>query len=86
MPQVIKVVYIFWDTLYNVQCILNMAGTAFETFHFIMILVALMCTRIPPSPDNFKAVIKYQTFQTLFHRPSFESVANIISPFETNLR
>ena len=65
--------------LYNVQCILNVAGTAFEIF-----LVALMYSRLPLSPDNFKTVIKYQTFQTLFDRPSFESVANIVSSFETN--
>ena len=67
--------------LYNVQCILmNIPGTAFEIF-----LIALMYSRIPLSPDNLKTVIKYQTFQTLFHRPSFESVANIVSSFETNL-
>ena len=66
--------------LYNVQCILKVAGTAFEIF-----LVALMYSRIPLSHDNFKTVIKYQTFQTLFDRSSFESVANIVSSFETNL-
>ena len=65
--------------LYNVQC-MNVAGTAFEIF-----LIALMYSQIPLSPDNLKTVIKYQTFQTLFHRPSFESVANIVSSFETNL-
>ena len=66
--------------LYNAQCILNVAGTAVEIF-----LVALMYSRIPLSPDNVKTVIKYQTFQTLFHRPSFESVANIVSSFETDV-
>ena len=65
--------------LYDVQCILNVAGTALEIF-----LVALTFSQIPLSPDNFKTVIKYQTFQTLFHRPSFESVANIVSSSETN--
>ena len=44
-----------------------------------------MYSQIPLSPENFITVIKYQTFQTLFHRPSFESVANILSSFETNL-
>ena len=43
-----------------IQCILKVAGTAFEIF-----LIALMYSRIPLSPDNFKTVIKYQTFQTL---------------------
>ena len=49
----------------------------------IMILIALMCTQIPPSPDNFKRLIKYQTFQTPFHN-SFESMANIVFLLETN--
>ena len=31
-----------------------------------MILTALMCARIPPSPDNFKRVIRYQTSQAPF--------------------
>ena len=46
-----------------------------------MILVGLMCVRIPPSPDNFK---RYQTFQMPFCN-GFESMANIVFPFETNL-
>ena len=57
---------ILW--LYYVLCILNVAGTAFE-ISSITILIALMCTRIPPSPDNFKAVIKYKTFMRLEKRP-----------------
>ena len=40
-----------------------------------MILIALMCARIPRSPDNFKRAIKYHTFQTSFYS-GFESVAN----------
>ena len=36
------------------------------------------------SPDNFQKVIKYQTFQKLFHT-GFESVENIVCSFETNL-
>ena len=31
-----------------------------------MILIALMWALILPGPDNFKKVIKYQTFQTPF--------------------
>ena len=31
---------------------------------FIMILIALICTRIPLSPDNFIKLTKCQTFQT----------------------
>ena len=48
-----------------------------------MILIDLMYARISLSPDNFKRVIKYETFQT----PScngFESAANIVLSFETN--
>ena len=48
-----------------------------------MILIALTCAQIPPSPDNFKRVIKYQTFQTPFCR-GFESMANILFSFGTN--
>ena len=66
--------------LYNAQYILNVAGTAFEIF-----LIALMYSRIPLSPDNFKTVLKYLTFQTPFYRPSFESAAIIVSSLETNL-
>ena len=44
----------------------------------------LMWARIPPGPDNFKRVIKYQIFQTSFHG-GFESVANIIFLFKTNV-
>ena len=29
-----------------------------------MILIALMLARIPPGPDDFKRVTKYQTFKT----------------------
>ena len=43
--------------LYNVQCILNVAETAFEIF-----LIALMYSRIPLNPDNFKTVIKIPDF------------------------
>ena len=49
-----------------------------------MILIALMWTRIPSGPDNFKRIIKYQTFQTSFYG-GFKSVANIVFSFETNL-
>ena len=52
---------------------------------FITILIALMCARISPSPDNFKSVIKNQTFQTPFYS-GFESAANIIFSFEANFR
>ena len=48
-----------------------------------MILIALMFTGISPSPDNFKRVIRYETFQTPFNS-SFESMANIVFSFETN--
>ena len=48
-----------------------------------MIMIALMCTRIPPSPDNLKKVIKYQTFQTPFYS-GFESIVNIVFSFEAN--
>ena len=48
-----------------------------------MILIALMWARMPPGPDNFRRVIKYQTFKTSFHC-DFESVANIVFSFETN--
>ena len=48
-----------------------------------MILIALMWVRIPPGTDNFKRVIKYQTFKTSFHC-DFESVANTVFSFETN--
>ena len=48
-----------------------------------MILIALICAQIPPGPDKFKRVIKYQTFQTSFHS-GFESLANIVFSFETN--
>ena len=48
-----------------------------------MILISLTCNRIPPSPDNFKRVVKYQTFQMPFNS-SYESVANIIFLFEIN--
>ena len=47
-----------------------------------MILIALMWARIPPGPDNFKRVIKYQTLRTSFYG-GFESVANIVFLFET---
>ena len=46
-----------------------------------MILTALMWARIPPGPDNFKRVIKYQTFKTSFYC-DFESVTNILFSFE----
>ena len=39
-----------------------------------MILIALMSARIPSGPDNFKRVIKCQTFQTSVYG-GFESVA-----------
>ena len=48
----------------------------------MMIFIALMCTRIPPSPYNFKRVIKYQTFQTPFLVTL--SVTNIAFWVETN--
>ena len=48
-----------------------------------MILIALMRARTPPSTDNSKRVIKYQTFQTPFYS-SFESVENIVFSFDTN--
>ena len=50
-----------------------------------MTLIALMCARIPLSPDNFKRFFKHQTFQTPFYS-GFESVANILFSFETNFR
>ena len=43
-----------------------------------------MLVRIPLGPDNFKMVIKYQTFHTSFYA-GFESVANIVFSFDTNL-
>ena len=46
-----------------------------------MILIALMWARILPGPDNFKRVIKYQTFKNSFYC-DFESVANIVFSFE----
>ena len=55
-----------------VGCILNIAGTAFD-FVFIMILITLISTRISPSPDNFKRLIKCQTFQTPIYS-DFESM------------
>ena len=48
-----------------------------------MILIALMWARILPGPDNFKRVIRFQTFETPLYG-GFESVANIVFPFETN--
>ena len=48
-----------------------------------MILIALMWSQLPPGPDNFKRVNKYQTFQTSFYG-GFESVANIVFSFEAN--
>ena len=49
-----------------------------------MILIASMCVRIPPSPDNFKGLlIKYQIFEIPFYS-GFESVASIVFSFETN--
>ena len=45
-----------------------------------MILTALMCAGIPPSPDNFKRLNKYRT---PFYC-GFESVANSVFAFETN--
>ena len=62
--------------LYNVQYILDVAGTALEIF-----LIVFMYSRILLSHDNFKMIVKYQTFQKLFYRASFESVANIVSSF-----
>ena len=50
-----------------------------------MNVIALMRTGIPPGPDNFKGVIRYQTLQILFHS-GFEKVANIVLSFETNFR
>ena len=41
-----------------------------------------MCAGILQSPDNFKRVI--QTFQSPFYS-GFESVANTVVSFETNL-
>ena len=67
--------------LYYVRCILNVAGTAFEIFHYYV--DCFHVPRIPPSPDISKRVIKYHTFQTLSYG-DFESVANIVFPFETN--
>ena len=52
----------------------------FSNFTINMILIALMCARIPSGPDNFKRIIKYQTVQTLF----YESIANIVFSFKTN--
>ena len=49
-----------------------------------IILIALMCARIPSSSDNFKRVIKYQTFQTPFFYSGLESGANILFSFKTN--
>ena len=48
-----------------------------------MILIALMCARVPLSPYNFRRDIKYQTFQMPFYS-SFESVANIVFSFNSN--
>ena len=48
-----------------------------------MILIALIWARIPVGPDNFKRVVKSQTFKTSFHC-DFESAANIVFAFETN--
>ena len=48
-----------------------------------MILIALMCARIPPGFDNVKRFTNYQTFQTPFYS-GFESTANIVFPFETD--
>ena len=48
-----------------------------------MILIALMWARIPSGNDNFKTVIKYQTFRDSFYG-GFESVANNVFSFETN--
>ena len=42
-----------------------------------------MCAQIPPSPDNFKRLIKYQTFHTPFY-DDFELMTNIVFPFETS--
>ena len=47
-----------------------------------MILIALMWAQISSGPDNFKRVIKYQTFWTSFY-DGFESVAKIAFSFET---
>ena len=49
-----------------------------------MILIALMWARIPSGPDNFKKVIKIPDFPD-FLFCDFESVANIVFSFETNL-
>ena len=46
-----------------------------------MILIALMCIRILTSPDNFKRVVRSQTFQTLFYC-GFKSVTNLVFLFE----
>ena len=43
-----------------------------------MILIALIWARIPPSPDNFERVIKYQTYKTSFYY-DFESVETLYS-------
>ena len=48
-----------------------------------MTFIALMCARIPQSPDNLKGVIEDQTFQTPFYS-DFELVAKIIFSFVTN--
>ena len=48
-----------------------------------MILIALMWARILSGPDNFKRVIKFQTFRTSFYS-GLESVANIVFSFETD--
>ena len=49
-------------TMYSVSC--SSLGLPLKLFHYD--LITLMCTGIPPSPDNFKRLIKYQTFQTTF--------------------
>ena len=46
-------------------------------------MVALTWNRIPLGLEDFKRVIKYQTFQTLPYG-DFGSVANIVLSFETN--
>ena len=49
-----------------VGCILHFVGTSFE-ISAITILIALMWARFLSSLDNFKRVVKYQTFQTSFY-------------------
>ena len=64
--QKIEAIKIDCTNVQNVRCILNFVGTSFE-ISAIKILIALMWARFPSGRDNFKRVVKYQTFQTSFY-------------------